>query len=127
MDLSTVMLLTWAFFGGVAVDICSDTLGLNALSCTLLAILKKPIFYAYIPKDDRTKNIVPSIKSLGLANYSKFIFTLISIYCLIVFSVEFFNFTSILAILKMTVCSAILSFLVLLGLDSIIEGKLKQA
>lgn len=125
MDLSTVMLLTWAFWGGVAVDICGDTLGVNALSCTLLAILKKPIFYAYIPKDDRTKNIVPSIKSLGLANYSKFIFTLISIYCLIVFSVEFFNFTSILTILKMTICSAILSFLVLLGLDSIIEGKIK--
>lgn len=126
IDFNTVALLTWAFFGGVAVDICSDTLGINALACTILAILKRPIFYAYVPKDDRTKNIIPSIKSLGIANYSKFLFTLVCIFCLIVFCLEFLNFTRILTIIKMAACSAILSFLVLLGLDSMLERKVQQ-
>ena len=30
----------------------SNTVGVNSLACTLLAIIKRPVFYAYIPKDD---------------------------------------------------------------------------
>ncbi len=123
LDLSTSLLLTIAFFGGLIVDLCSDTLGVNALSCTVLASIKKPIFYAYVPKDDRIKSIIPSIKTLGFANYSKFMFTLVLIYSLIAFSAEFMNFVSIITILKMTVSSAVLTYLILLGLDTLLERK----
>lgn len=123
LDLSTSLLLTIAFFGGLIVDLCSDTLGVNALSCTLLATIKKPIFYAYIPKDDRIKSIIPTIKSLGFGNYSKYMFSLVLLYSLIAFSVEFLNFVSIINILKMTVSSAFLTYIILLGLDTLLDRK----
>ena len=38
LNLSTGWLLTWAFFSGLVVDIFSNTVGVNSLACTLLAI-----------------------------------------------------------------------------------------
>ncbi len=73
MDLSVNWLLTWAFLSGLAVDAFADTPGVNSLACTLLAMLKRPMLYAYIPRDDRTKNIVPSLSSLGFAVYGKYL------------------------------------------------------
>ena len=57
-------LFTLSFLLGLIVDICADTPGVNALSCTLLAALKKPIYYAYVPKDDKTMDLIPSISPL---------------------------------------------------------------
>lgn len=57
MKLKTDWLLTWAFVSGLLVDVFVDTPGVNALSCTLLAMMKKPVLYAYIPRDDHTKTL----------------------------------------------------------------------
>ena len=78
VDLKTDWLLTWAFFSGLVVDIFSDTPGVNALACTLLAIIKKPMLFAYVPRDDRTKNITPSLKELGFSVYGKYLLTMLS-------------------------------------------------
>ena len=67
MDMKTDALLTWAFVCGLLVDMFSDTPGVNSLACTVLAMVKRPCMYAYVPRDDRTKSITPSIKELGFA------------------------------------------------------------
>ena len=123
MDLSTGWLLTWAFLGGFVVDVFSDTLGVNSLACTLLAILKRPALYAYIPRDDRTKNIEPSLSSLGLAVYSKYLFTMVFIYCILVFAIEYFNFADFKDIMIMGTSSAVLTFLILMAIDSLILNR----
>lgn len=123
LDLNTNWLLTWAFLAGLIVDIFSDTLGVNTLACTILAIIKRPVFYAYIPKDDRTKNIEPSLASLGFNIYSKYLLSMVAIYCLMVFSIEYFNFADIKEILIMSASSALLTFLILIGIDSLIVNK----
>lgn len=123
MHLNTGWLLTWAFFSGLTVDIFSDTLGVNALACTILAIIKRPVFYAYIPKDDRTKEIEPSLANLGFSIYSKYLLSMVAAYCLMVFSIEYFNFADIKEILIMSASSALLSFLILIGIDSLIVNK----
>ncbi len=125
MDLNTGWLLTWAFIGGLIVDIFSDTLGVHSLACTLLAVIKKPALYAYIPKDDRTKNIEPSLASLGFGVYGKYLFTMIASYCVMVFSIEYFSFADIKEIVIMSAASAVFSFLILLGIDSLIVNKPK--
>lgn len=125
LDLDTGWLLTWAFLGGLAVDIFSDTPGVNSLSCTLLAIIKRPVFYAYIPRDDRTKNIEPSLASLGFSVYSKYLLTMVAAYCLMVFTIEYCSFADIKEILIMSASSALVSFLILLGIDSLLVNKTK--
>ena len=123
MNLNTNFLLTWAFLAGLIVDIFSDTLGINTLSCTVLAMIKQPMLYAYIPKDDRTKNIDPSLKSLGFSVYAKYLLSLSAIYCLLVFFIEYSNFTDIKEILLMSGASTIFTFVILLALDSLIINK----
>ncbi len=123
MNLKTNYLLTWAFLAGFIVDIFSDTPGVNALACTLLAISKKPILFAYIPRDDRTKNIEPTLSSLGFGVYGKYLFTMVAIYCFLVFTIEYFNFADIKEIVVLTAASTVFTFVVLLGIDSLIVKK----
>lgn len=120
MDLSTNWLLTWAFLSGLAVDIFSDTPGVNALACTILAMLKRPMLYAYVPKDDRTKDIVPTLASLGFGIYGKYLLSMVVIYCILVFSIEYFNYADVKEIVIMSAGSAAFTFLILLGVDSLI-------
>lgn len=119
MDLSTSWLLTWAFCAGLTVDVFSDTPGVNSLACTLLAMFKRPMLYAYVPRDDRTKDIIPSLSSLGFSVYAKYLLSMATVYCLLTFTIEYFNFADVKEIVIMTVSSSILTFLILLGIDSI--------
>ncbi len=123
MDLSVNWLLTWAFLSGLAVDAFADTPGVNSLACTLLAMLKRPMLYAYIPRDDRTKNIVPSLSSLGFAVYGKYLFSMATAYCLLAFTIEYFNFADVKEIVIVSGASALLTFLILLGIDSLMARK----
>lgn len=123
MNLKTDWLLTWAFISGLLVDLFSDTPGVNALSCTLLAIVKRPVLYAYIPKDDHTKNVEPSFYSLGFSVYSKYLLTMSAIYCSLVFTIEYFNFAAVKEIVIMSVSSSVFTFLLLLAIDSLIISR----
>lgn len=123
MDLSVNWLLTWAFFSGLSVDIFSDTPGVNSLACTILAMLKRPMLYAYVPRDDRTKNIVPSLMSLGFSVYGKYLLSMSCIYCLLAFTIEYFNFADVKEIVIMTVASSAFTFMLLLGIDSLLARK----
>lgn len=123
MDTKVTVVLTWAFFSGLLVDLFSDTPGLNALACTLLAIIRKPCLYAYIPKDDFTKNVVPSLANLGFAVYAKYLLTLSAIYCVLVFTIEYFNFANVKQLVILSASSAVFTFLILLGIDSLIISR----
>ncbi len=120
INLSPNILLTLGFILGLSVDILSDTPGLNALCCTILASLKKSVFYAYEQHDDQKRNISPSIGTMGFLNFSKFVFSLSAIYCLLVFFVEFVNFTDVVQILIKAGASTAFTFLVILAVDSLI-------
>lgn len=123
LTLKTNWLLTWSFLCGLIVDIFSDTPGVNALACTILAMSKRPILFAYIPKDDRTKDIVPSLATLGFSDYAKYLLTMSVIYCFLIFTIEYFNFTDVKDIVIMSLSSAAFTFLILMAIDSLIVTK----
>lgn len=123
MNLKTDWLLTWAFLSGLTVDIFSDTLGINSLACTLLAIMKRPMLYAYIPKDDHTKNVTPSLKNLGFTVYFKYLVSMSTAYCAMVFTIEYFSFADIKEIVIMTASSTIFTSLVLMAIDCLIISR----
>lgn len=123
IDLKMDWLLTWAFLSGLIVDLFSDTPGVNALSCTLLAAAKRPALFAYVLRDDRTKSIVPSIRELGISAYSKYLLTMSALYCVLAFSIEYFNFADIKEIAIMSASSTLFTFAMLLGLECIFYKK----
>lgn len=120
LSLSTNWLLTLSFLLGLCVDVFSDTPGVNALSCTLLAVVKRPVFFAYVPRDDKTKGAEPTLTTLGLVPYCKYLLTMTGIFCLLAFTIEYFNFASVKDIAIVIVASTVLSFLLLLAIDCLI-------
>ena len=123
IDLKLPYLFTFAFLLGLIIDIFSDTPGVNALACTLIAALKTPIYYAYMAKDDNTNRLTPCVATMGFLEYSKYLLTFVVIYCVLMFTIEYFSFADVKGIVILASSSALLSFLILLGTDCLIPEK----
>lgn len=117
LDVSLNIIMILAFFMGFLIDLFSDTLGLNCLACLLLSVFRKPVFYLYIPKEDKFLNSSPSIISMGWFNYFKYSLTLSAIYCFLVFGIELFSFASFGRILVMALSSTVLTLLLVIATD----------
>lgn len=123
ITISTNWMLTLSFLSGLIVDIFSDTQGMNALACTLLAVARNPIIRLYVPRHDEITDTVPSIKSLGIAVYMKYLISMILCYCSIIILIEAFTFHNLLFSVLRIVCSTLLTFVLILGIDSIVNTK----
>lgn len=120
INLKLPYLFTFAFLIGVIIDIFSDTPGVNALACTLIAALKTSIYYAYMAKDDTTSRLTPSVSTMGLIEYSKYLLTFVVVYCFLAFTIEYFSFADVKAIVILTSASTLFTFIILLAIDCLI-------
>lgn len=115
--------LTLAFLIGVIMDISSDTPGVNALSCTILAVCRRPVYHAFTGNDETLAIAIPSISTLGPTVYIKYLFTCVLLYCTICVSIEYFTFVDIQRTLSIIGGSTLLSFILMLGVDSLMGGR----
>jgi rod shape-determining protein MreD len=123
IDVGKGLLFTLAFLMGFCVDMFSDTPGVNSLASTLLAALKRPVYYAYVQRDDKTMTLLPSISTLGVATYCKYLLSMVGIYCLLAFTIEYFNFADVKDIVILSASSCLLTFIMLLAIDCLIINK----
>lgn len=121
LTLSTNWVLTLAFLAGLSVDIFANTQGMNALACTIIAMSRHSILHFYFPREDELSIPEPSIRSLGQEIYMKYLFTVVLLYCTTIFLIEAFSFFDIWRLLLRIVCSTLLTFFLLLGLDSVVS------
>lgn len=121
MTLAVNWVLTIGFTLGFIVDIFSDTQGMNSLACTLLAMARRPILHLYFPREDELTMPEPSIRSLGPEIYGRYLFTMVLFYCTAIFLIEAFSLFDPLRLMLRVICSTFLTFLLLLGLDSVIS------
>ena len=119
VTLSTNWSLTIGFVTGLAVDIFSDTPGMNALACTNLAFLRKPVYHLYMSYDDDLSGLRPSISTMGSAAYFKYLLTMVFVYCLMLFAIEAFQFFNIRLLLMRTVFITIFTFIIIYAIDSL--------
>ena len=66
--LSRMALLWWGFGIGMLYDIFSNTMGMAAASCTLLAMVKPSILKMFMPRDF-VGSFKPTIQNMGLSRY----------------------------------------------------------
>lgn len=116
---SVNVILTVGFFSGLAVDIFANTQGINSLACTILAMLRRPIFYLYMQRDDDLSGLKPSQRSMGFAAFMKYTATMVLVYCLLVFGIDAFAIFNLWRFLLQVVGSAIFTTLIIYALDSI--------
>lgn len=119
VTLSTNWSITIGFAAGLAVDIFADTPGMNALACTTLAFVRKPVYHLYMSFDDDLLGLIPGIATMGWAAYFKYMLTMVFIYCLMLFSIEAFQFFNLKLLLMRTIFSTIFTFIIIYAIDSL--------
>lgn len=111
--------MTFCFLLGLMVDIFSNTQGMNALACTIVASSRVPLLRLYFPREDDMTNPEPSLRTLGPAVYMKYLITVVTVYCALFFMIEAFTFFNWPLMLMRIVASSILTFVILLAFDTI--------
>lgn len=117
--LSLNWVLTISFALGLIVDIFSDTYGMNTVACTVLAVLRRPVLRLYVPREEDIIRPEPSMLSLGVAVYVKYLFSITLIYCTLIFVIEAFTFFHPLQLVLRIISSTLLSLLIMLGIDAL--------
>lgn len=115
--------LTIAFVMGTVVDIFNNTLGMNALCCTLLAALRDPVFALYVPRENEMSNPIPCVDTLGFGAYLKYMSTLVVIFCSLLFFVQAFTIHNWPLTLARIAGSSVLTIVLLLALDSLVSTR----
>ena len=70
--------LMWGFITGLLFDIFSNTAGMAAASCTLIAMLQPPLLSIFIPRD-AAEEFTPSFHTLGFWKYLLYVLLLMLI------------------------------------------------
>ena len=124
-DLSVIRLLFISFFLGLCIDALSNTFGLHASALVFTAYLRPFVFRWFAPRDgyDSIKN--PSIFDMGNKWFFFAFGSLIILHHFWFFTLESFSISESLLILKKTVPSALLSFIVCIILQTLILKKSK--
>ena len=104
---------------GVAVDTLSDTPGVNALACTLLAFARRPLFHLYVPTDNDLAEQRPSLRTMDTASFLKYALTMCVVYCLMIFTIEAFQIFNFWIFLLRIVASSIFTFIIIYALACI--------
>ena len=123
VTLALTWVLTIGFFLGLIVDVFSDTYGMNAVACTVLAMIRRPVLRLYVPREEDLTRPEPSMLSLGAGVYMKYLLTLTLIYCALIFTIEAFTFFNPLQLLLRIIFSTLLSMIIMLGIDSIMTPR----
>lgn len=111
-------LMLWGFFLGLAVDIFSNTPGMNAAATTLLAFVR-PVFLRLFTPRDLLDSIVPSFKTMGVSPFLKFMVASIFVHHLALLTIEFFSFTSLPMLLLRVVACTLLTFTCIMAIEGI--------
>lgn len=117
VTLGIIWVMTLSFVLGLTVDIMSNTQGMNALACTILAVTRLPVLHLYMPRHDAITNPEPSIRTLGPAIFMKYAVTLSAIYCTLFFTIEAFTFFNPMHMLLKIASSTLLTFIVIMAID----------
>ena len=98
--------MVWGFCMGLAIDIFSNTPGMNAAATVLLAFLRPLFLRLFTPRD--TFDSVASLfrlKSMGIASFLKYLVVSVFVHHFMLLTLEFFSFTSIPLLLLRVVSS----------------------
>lgn len=110
--------LVWCFFLGLFIDIFSNTPGLAAGTLTLIGMGQTYLLEFFVPRDS-AENLETSAATLGWGKFSMLSGILALAYCLIFFILEAFSFFDWQLWLLRAVCSAALTLVLMLAIESV--------
>lgn len=125
VTMKTNVALTVGFLTGLAVDILSDTPGVNALAATILTFERRGVFHLYMASDVDLASQRPSLRNMGTAAFLKYALTLVVIYCTEVFLIEAFMVWNLKLLVLRIICSSLFSFIIIYAMASLAKKSYK--
>lgn len=117
LDISQNAILTLGFLLGLVIDIFSDTQGMNALCCTIIAACRGTIIRLYCPREDEITAPEPSARALGLFSFLKYALTITLLYCILYFLIESLIILNPATLLIKIAASTLLTFAIIVAAD----------
>ncbi len=117
-DVSRNVLMLWAFFLGLAVDVFSDTPGMNAAATVLLAFLRPAFLRLFAPRDT-LDTLVPSNRTMGISPFLKYLVVCVLVHNGVLLALEFFSFAHIGTLLLRIATSVLLTVTCIMAVEGI--------
>lgn len=115
--------ITTGFVLGLVIDVFNNTQGMNALCCTLLGAMRRPMLNAYLSREEEMTNPFPTITSLGTATFLKYMGTMVVVYCFMLFMIQAFSLHNFTLTLMRIGASSLLSIILIYAIDSLISTR----
>lgn len=117
-DVSRNILMLWAFFLGLTIDILSDTPGMNAAATVMLAFLRPVFLRLFVPRDT-LDGLVPAVHTMGAAPFLKYLIVSVFVHHGMLLTIEFFSFAHIGTLLLRIVASTLLTVTCIMAMEGI--------
>ena len=122
-----VPLLLTAFGTGLVVDIMAVALGFHALACTVVAMMRITFADRILTRGENVTIETPSVFSVTPQYFISYLLLLTGAFYLVFYSVELFSFRGLGEVLLATVCSTVVtSLLVILYQYAFVRRKEEQ-
>lgn len=100
-------LMLWAFALGLAVDMFSNTPGMNAAAATCLAFFRAPLM-RLVTLRDMDERFRPGVKSMGFSSFFRFILLSTVLFCTVLLLIDEFSLLD-LTVLFFKILTSVLS------------------
>lgn len=91
---SRMSLLLWGFAIGIIYNIFSNTIGIAASSCTLLAMIQPYLVKLYMPRDIN-ESFKPTIQTLGIQKYTWYVLSMMGVLHFVFYFLQAFTMADI--------------------------------
>lgn len=108
-SIKRIPLLLVAFGTGLIVDIMSGALGFHALACTVVAMMRIWFADRILTRGENVVIETPGIYSVTPQYFISYVMLLYAVFYLVFYSLEVFSFRGLGGVLLATVCSTIVS------------------
>ena len=98
------------FVCGLLIDIFSNTLGMHALACTTLMLLRDSFLYMFVAHED-FKTGVPCSSKLGPVVYGRFALLCVVCFSIMLYAIEAFTLFNLVPLVMNIVITSLLTLL----------------
>lgn len=125
-DTKPIVLMLFAFVGGIGVDFFVNTFGLHASAAVLIAYFRPAIFRQFAPRDDYDILKEPTANEWGYAWFIKVAGITVLMHHLWFFSLEYFKISAWKEIITNTILSSIVTLIIFILIQILFFKKSKS-
>ena len=111
-------LMLWAFSLGLAVDMFSNTPGMNAAAATCLAFFRAPLI-RLVTLRDVDEGFRPGVKALGFSSFFRYSLLASTLFCIVLLMIDTFSFFNPVVLFFKILTSILSTMLCILCMESL--------